>query len=174
MTQSYPRFLSIILLLLISIFFTASSAWADRREILEMTFVTVDGSQHVVKLSGFEHEVIIPRDVASGLPTGKRQHRPVSVNKPVDKTSPLLMKILTQNENITEWRMNVYREFRKGSRKLVRSIILDDPSVCGIGHSYAAKQRTEQERVDFCYKSITWTWRDDDISSEDNWQLIDN
>lgn len=31
-----------------------------------------------------------PRDAASGLPTGKRQHKPVSITKPVDKASPLL------------------------------------------------------------------------------------
>jgi len=33
-----------------------------------------------------------PRDAASGLPTGKRQHKPVNVTKPVDKSSPRLSK----------------------------------------------------------------------------------
>ncbi len=31
-----------------------------------------------------------PRDAASGLPSGKRQHKPVSVTKPIDKASPQL------------------------------------------------------------------------------------
>ncbi len=29
------------------------------------------------------------KDAASGLPTGKRQHKPVSVTKPVDKATPV-------------------------------------------------------------------------------------
>lgn len=32
-----------------------------------------------------------PRDAASGLATGKRQHKPVTVTKPVDKATPLLI-----------------------------------------------------------------------------------
>ena len=29
----------------------------------------------------FDYEVISPRDLASGLPTGKRQHKPVTITK---------------------------------------------------------------------------------------------
>jgi len=32
------------------------------------------------------------RDAASGLPTGKRQHKPVTITKPIDKSSPLLAR----------------------------------------------------------------------------------
>ena len=33
--------------------------------------------------------IVSPRDTASGLPTGKRQHKPVVVTKPVDKAAPI-------------------------------------------------------------------------------------
>ncbi len=36
--------------------------------------------------------VVSPRDAASGMPTGKRQHKPFSITKPVDKSSPLLSR----------------------------------------------------------------------------------
>lgn len=36
--------------------------------------------------------IVLERDAASGLPTGKRQHKPVSVTKPLDKASPKLME----------------------------------------------------------------------------------
>jgi len=29
-------------------------------------------------------------DAASGLPTGKRQHKPVAITKPIDKATPML------------------------------------------------------------------------------------
>jgi type VI secretion system secreted protein Hcp len=46
----------------------------------------------------------IERDAATGLPTGKRQHRPFTVIKPLDKATPLLMDSLTRGtplENVT-------------------------------------------------------------------------
>jgi type VI secretion system secreted protein Hcp len=40
----------------------------------------------------------IERDAASGLATGKRQHRPFTVIKPLDKATPLLMDVLTNGQ----------------------------------------------------------------------------
>jgi len=34
-----------------------------------------------MEVYGFSHEVVSPRDAASGLPTGKRQHKPVRMSK---------------------------------------------------------------------------------------------
>ncbi len=36
------------------------------------------------------HEIISPRDPASGLPTGKRMHKPFVITKELDKSTPLL------------------------------------------------------------------------------------
>jgi hypothetical protein len=40
----------------------------------------------------FYHEVVSPRDAASGLPTGKRQHKPFVITKELDKSSPMLAR----------------------------------------------------------------------------------
>jgi len=40
----------------------------------------------------FEQEIVSPRDAASGLPTGKRQHKPFVITKELDKSSPILAK----------------------------------------------------------------------------------
>lgn len=40
----------------------------------------------------FEQEIVSPRDAASGLPTGKRQHKPFVITKELDKSSPVLAK----------------------------------------------------------------------------------
>lgn len=42
----------------------------------------------------------VEAEVISGLPTGKRQHRPLTVIKPLDKASPLLMNALANCEPI--------------------------------------------------------------------------
>lgn len=43
-------------------------------------------------------EIISPRDAASGLPTGKRMHKPFTITKELDKSSPLLAKSASTSE----------------------------------------------------------------------------
>jgi len=40
------------------------------------------------------HSVTSPRDAASGLATGKRQHKPMTITKELDKSSPQLFSLV--------------------------------------------------------------------------------
>ncbi len=40
----------------------------------------------------FEQEIVSPRDASSGLPTGKRMHKPFTITKELDKSSPELAR----------------------------------------------------------------------------------
>jgi hypothetical protein len=42
--------------------------------------------------------VVSPRDAASGLPTGKRQHRPMTITKELDKSSPKLAETVAKGK----------------------------------------------------------------------------
>jgi type VI protein secretion system component Hcp len=42
--------------------------------------------------------IISPRDAASGLPTGKRMHKPFVITKEIDRSSPLLLNALNSHE----------------------------------------------------------------------------
>jgi hypothetical protein len=46
-----------------------------------------------------------PRDAASGLPTGKRQHKPFVITKSVDKASPLLAQAAASGKKLTRVRV---------------------------------------------------------------------
>jgi type VI secretion system secreted protein Hcp len=50
----------------------------------------------------FHYEVVSPRDAATGLPTGKRQHRPVTFTKEWGVASPQFFQALISNETLTE------------------------------------------------------------------------
>src|SRR6266404_1793228 len=65
--------------------------------------VTQKGREGSIMVIAVSHDVISPRDAASGLPTGKRMHKPFVITKELDTSSPLLYNILVTNENITEW-----------------------------------------------------------------------
>jgi type VI secretion system secreted protein Hcp len=137
---------------------------------------TQAGREGLMEIYGFSHEVISPRDAASGLPTGKRQHKPVSVTKPIDKATPLLMNILTNNENITAWRLDFWQPSRSGKEFQYYTIELLNGSVASIraemlNNKYPENMKHEvREHLAFCYQKITWTWQDGGISAEDDWE----
>jgi type VI protein secretion system component Hcp len=60
---------------------------------LEIESVDVDG----LALSE-ENDAALRRDTASGLPSGKRQHRTVTIVREVDSASPVLWSALNTNE----------------------------------------------------------------------------
>lgn len=51
-----------------------------------------------INASSVAYSVVSPRDAQSGLPTGKRQHHPVTITKVLNEASPLLFNALVTNE----------------------------------------------------------------------------
>lgn len=49
-------------------------------------------SNGAVVEAAFKHDVKSPRDAASGMATGKRMHKPMTITKEIDKASPMLGK----------------------------------------------------------------------------------
>jgi type VI secretion system secreted protein Hcp len=54
----------------------------------------MEGREATILVYAFDHDVHIPRDPQSGLPSGKRIHGPISVTKEFDKASPKLYQAL--------------------------------------------------------------------------------
>jgi type VI secretion system secreted protein Hcp len=48
------------------------------------------------------HEIVSPRDAASGLPTGRRVHKPITIRMAWGSSSPLFVNALVTNENLTK------------------------------------------------------------------------
>src|SRR5829696_8166488 len=70
--------------------------------------VTQKGREGKIAVIAVSHEIVSPRDAASGLPTGKRMHKPFVITKELDKSTPLLYNVLVNNENITEWELQFW------------------------------------------------------------------
>jgi len=56
--------------------------------------------KNVIPAHSFSYEVISPRDVGTGQPTGQRQHRPVTISKEWGASSPQLFQAAVTNENL--------------------------------------------------------------------------
>jgi len=139
-----------------------------------LTVTTSSGEEHRMEIYGFSHEILSPRDAASGLPTGKRQHKPFRVIKPVDKSTPLIFNLLTNNENITSWELKCWRLGRAGKRPhLYKTVTLTNPVVVGVVSESpyeTVANGIEVEKVDIVFETIRWTFPDSGTTIEDRWQ----
>lgn len=132
---------------------------------------TSAGTEDNMEVFGFSHEVVSPRDAASGLPTGKRQHKPISIIKSIDKATPLLATVLYNNENLTEVEIKFYRTDRTGKSVNHYTITLQNASIASISSSDPlSPDAPPREEISFTYEKITQTWNDGGITAEDDWE----
>lgn len=143
--------------------------------------VTQKGREGMIAVHSFHHEIISPRDAASGLPTGKRQHRPITIIKEIDKSTPLLHEALTNNENITSWELKCYnpktspaggagQETNHFTIKLTNASISDIADIMENNLDPEDAKLPLMQQISFTYQKIEWTWVDGGITSEDDWE----
>ena len=110
-----------------------------------------------------QSEIVSPRDPASGLPTGKRIHKPISITKQLDATTPLLLNALVDNENLTSVLIGLMRNGQE-----VATIKLTNASIS----SYVANGGNET--WSFTYQNVTWTWLDDVATRSQSYRVWGN
>ncbi|MBI4702374.1 MAG: type VI secretion system tube protein Hcp [Deltaproteobacteria bacterium] len=138
--------------------------------------VTQAGRVDTMMIIATSHEVVSPRDAASGLPTGKRQHKPFTITKEIDKATPLLYYTLVNNENIKTWKLMYWQPSPTGQEVQHYTVQLMNASISGIRHEMLNNkypenmQHKEREHISFCYQKIIWTWEDGGVTAEDDWE----
>ena len=143
--------------------------------------VTQKGREDSIAVFACHHEIISPRDAASGLPSGKRQHKPFTITKGPDKATPLLYKALCTNEILTEvivkfWRLKPKGGPGAGTEVQYYTVALTNASIASITATMPNTNDTTQQKVDmseevgFTYQKIEWTWNDGGITAGDDWE----
>ncbi len=86
-------------------------------------------------------QISVPRDAASGMATGKRQHKPVTITKRIDKASPLFASSgNSENNPLHESRMTIEQD---GVTYVLNGIKI-----------LSAKQKGNTETLTISYTSI--------------------
>ncbi|MEO7424891.1 MAG: Hcp family type VI secretion system effector [Fibrobacteria bacterium] len=138
--------------------------------------VTQAGRVDQIMVIAVSHEIISPRDAASGLPTGKRMHKPFIVTKELDKSTPLLYSLLSHNENITEFCIDFYRPDKSGIETKAYTVKLTNANIASIDFHMANNKHpdlmkfAEYEEVAFTYQKIEWSWTAGNITADDDWE----
>ncbi|MBF7994897.1 MULTISPECIES: Hcp family type VI secretion system effector [Rahnella] len=86
-------------------------------------------------------------------------HHEVTILKPIDKSSPLLGKAITDNEILT-CDLELYRTNKVGMGECYYKVKLTGARITNIDfivpHSILESEAEAQERVSFSYETITW------------------
>jgi type VI secretion system secreted protein Hcp len=85
-----------------------------------------------IPILGFSYGVQSPRDPSSGLPTGRRQHKPVTVFKEWGVISPQLFEALANNEALPSVIIDEMRTSSRGIEEVYMEIRLTNASLSGI------------------------------------------
>jgi type VI secretion system secreted protein Hcp len=130
--------------------------------------VTQKGREGKIMVIAATHDVVTPFDAASGMPTGRRMHKPFVITKELDQASVALHQLQAGNESLREWELQFWTPQMKaaagvGSEVQYFTITLSGASVTEINmqmpnnkHPDLMKFATFEE-VAFNYESIQWT-----------------
>ncbi|HEY2910570.1 MAG TPA: type VI secretion system tube protein TssD, partial [Gemmataceae bacterium] len=145
--------------------------------------VTQKGREGSIMVTAVNQSVISPRDMASGLPSGKRMHKPIVLTANLDQSLPLLYNALCQNENISKWELQFWspqtgndRTSGVGSEVQNFKIELTNASICSIDFRMVDNRNPELMKypeffeVAFVYQKIVWTWVKGGVTASDDWE----
>src|SRR5688572_19311796 len=120
--------------------------------------VTQKGREGLIELKGWGWSVVSPRDAASGLPTGKRQHKPITFKATLSRASALLTQALVTNENLKDvllscWKPEMYTT-TTGTERLYYKIALLNASISSIVTSGPEEDILPFEEISMTYQKI--------------------
>ena len=142
--------------------------------------VTQKGREGTIAVHAYHHKITSPRDPASGLATGKRQHGAFTIIKETDRSTPLLFSVLITNEALPTWELKCWTPRISASTGVGAevnhfTIVLTNAMITGIESIMENNLQAEEanlpqmEEVTFAYQKIQWIWTDGNIITEDNW-----
>lgn len=145
--------------------------------------ITINGQKSglfkPVYAHSFSYSVISPRDPASGLPTGQRQHNPIKFTKLIDEVTPMLFQSLVTNENL----MSVKIEFIGLDKSVnttitltnanlskfephAQAIIADKPLVNAVAPTF-----NQLEDIELVFQKIEISSANGAVTASDDWEV---
>lgn len=86
----------------------------------------------LIVLSGYQFELVSPRDAASGQATGKRQYKPLTITHELGGSSPQFLAAASTNENLSSVVINFYRSDPSGKDVNYYRVTLTNASISDV------------------------------------------
>ena len=155
-----------------SVFMTATG---DKQGLIRGE-VTQRGRENQHRLLAYSHEIVSPRDPATGQATGKRQHQPFRIVKVLNQGSPPLMTAMTTGESLSSVVIDIWTpSTTTGVEVKLLSYTLTNARIVSLRpwmpnrSDASALTYPPAEEIAFTYQTIKVTYWNGGIESVDEW-----
>ncbi len=124
----------------------------------------------LINVFAYHHELMSPRDPASGLPTGKRQHTPVVITKAVGASSPQFFNAVATNETLSKVVITFTQSQRDGREVTFYVVTLTNASASDIKEYTSGSSLLED--ISFTYQKIEISDPIAKTSASDDWESV--
>jgi type VI secretion system secreted protein Hcp len=138
---------------------------------------TQKGREGMIPGVAFSYGVLVPRDTASGLPTGKRQHQPVVFTKQWGVSSPQFYTAAYTNETLSQVTFNFYVTGPTGIQQLDHTIKLTNAIIISVKQSLQIPQSggpiidsRELQEISLTFQKIDITSIPGKTEAMDDWE----
>lgn len=129
------------------------------------------------ELTGYVSDLNSPRDLASGLPTGKRSYQPIVLLKLAGAASPQLLQACATNEVIKRVVIDFYRRDPNGMDINYYTITLENVSISGFkqfvgpldNERFNPDDRNLYDEIRLVFQKITVEEKTGMTSAVDDW-----
>lgn len=109
---------------------------------------------------------------------GTRSHRPLVIEKEIDRSSALLYRAVATGTTLQSAEIQFYRANDAGSEEAYFSIFMKNVKVVGISprvpnvKEATSQQRNHFEVLELRYEEITWSYAEGNMIFKDAWNLF--
>lgn len=137
--------------------------------------VTQKGREGKIGVIAMTHEIVSPRDSATGQATGKRQHKPLTVTMEWDRSLPALYNALFNNEVLTDVQIDFWTASPTGAEVNYMTYRLTNASIASITSRMPNNKMPdllrlrEQVDVSFTYQKFDVAHKQGGGAASDSW-----
>jgi len=145
--------------------------------------VSIDPFKKHWEIIALDHDVNSPRDASSGLATGRRQHKPLTLTMELGKLFPLFHQAIFTNDTIAKMEIKFFSARQMGTvasaaGKMINvyTLILTNATVCDVRTAVRNIKNPENtkyeafQEVQFTYQKIESIWKEGNITGTDDWE----
>lgn len=137
--------------------------------------VAQKGRENQHRVLAYSHEIVSPRDPATGQATGKRQHQPFRIVKLLNQGSPPLMTAMTTGEALSSVVIDVWTPTQLGVESKLLTYTLINARIVSLRpwmpnrSDPSAVSYPPAEEIAFTYQTIKVVYTIGGIESSDDW-----
>lgn len=124
-----------------------------------------------IELKSFSHGVTIPVDPGWGKLTGTRVHRPITIVKEFDQTTPLLYRAVCEGRVMKKGIIKMYRILESGIEAEYFNILMENVKFTTVAPFLTPNgiSSTHLETLELRYEAISWKYMEGNIFYRDTW-----